>query len=251
MREYTWKSKKDKIYSIIIFLAIWQGLALLINNEIYLPKVMVVLRESLNIIKDSLFFVTVGATLYRTLISFVLAITLATSLGLLSVIFPKTKIILEPFNAIGKTIPTLVLVVLALIWFNKDVAPYIVGFAIAFPIIYEGVINSVLGIDKEIIEMAKIYEVSESVKVKKIYIPTIKNYLIGILVSTFSLVFKVVVAGEVHGQPKFGIGSAVQLEKINFNTPGIFAWILIIALLSIVFEWVNKILKRRINKWKS
>lgn len=251
MREYTWKSKKDKIYSIIIFLAIWQGLALLINNEIYLPKVMVVLRESLNVIKDSLFFVTVGATLYRTLISFILAITLATLLGLLSVIFPKTKIILEPFNAIGKTIPTLVLVVLALIWFNKDVAPYIVGFAIAFPIIYEGVINSVLGIDKEIIEMAKIYEISERVKVKKIYIPTIKNYLIGILVSTFSLVFKVVVAGEVHGQPKFGIGSAVQLEKINFNTPGIFAWILIIALLSIVFEWVNKILKRRINKWKS
>lgn len=251
MREYTWKSKKDKIYSIIIFLAIWQGLALLINNEIYLPKVMVVLRESLNVIKDSLFFVTVGATLYRTLISFILAITLATILGLLSVIFPKTKIILEPFNAIGKTIPTLVLVVLALIWFNKDVAPYIVGFAIAFPIIYEGVINSVLGIDKEIIEMAKIYEISERVKVKKIYIPTIKNYLIGILVSTFSLVFKVVVAGEVHGQPKFGIGSAVQLEKINFNTPGIFSWILIIALLSIVFEWINKILKRRINKWKS
>lgn len=251
MREYTWKSKKEKIYSVVLFLVMWQGLALLINNEIYLPKVMVVFRESLNIIEDSLFFVTLGSTLYRTLISFTLAIILATILGAISVIFPKTKILLEPFNAIGKTIPTLVLVVLALIWFNKDVAPYVVGFAIAFPIIYEGVVNSILGIDKEIIEMAQIYEISEWVKIKKIYIPTVKVCLMGILVSTFSLVFKVVVAGEVHGQPKFGIGSAVQLEKINFNTPGIFAWIMIIALLSLVFEMINRRLKRRIKKWKS
>lgn len=46
----------------------------------------------------------------------------------------------------------------------------------------------------------------------------------GILISTFSLAFKVVIAGEVHGQPKYGIGAAVQIEKVNFNTVKIFAW---------------------------
>ena len=73
----------------------------------------------------------------------------------------------------------------------------------------------------------------------------------GILISTFSLAFKVVIAGEVHGQPKYGIGAAVQIEKVNFNTVKIFAWIVIIALISILFEYINKKLLKRVYRWKN
>ena len=72
-----------------------------------------------------------------------------------------------------------------------------------------------------------------------------------ILISTFSLAFKVVIAGEVHGQPKYGIGTAVQIEKVNFNTVGIFAWIVIIAFISILFEYINKKLLKRVYRWKN
>ena len=68
--------------------------------------------------------------------------------------------------------------------------------------------------------------------------------------STFSLAFKVVIAGEVHGQPKYGIGSAIQLEKMNFNTNAIFAWIIIISIISIVFEKINKMISKRVYRWK-
>ena len=73
----------------------------------------------------------------------------------------------------------------------------------------------------------------------------------GILISTFSLAFKVVIAGEVHGQPKYGIGAAVQIEKVNFNTVKIFAWIVIIALISILFEYINKKLLKRVYRRKN
>ncbi|NRZ61271.1 ABC-type nitrate/sulfonate/bicarbonate transport system permease component [Clostridium beijerinckii] len=70
-----------------------------------------------------------------------------------------------------------------------------------------------------------------------------------IFVSTFSLTFKVVIAGEVYGQPKFGIGSQIQVEKVNFNTPGIFAWIVIIVSVSLVLEFLNKLLRKRTYRW--
>jgi NitT/TauT family transport system permease protein len=70
-----------------------------------------------------------------------------------------------------------------------------------------------------------------------------------IFVSTFSLTFKVVITGEVYGQPKFGIGSQIQLEKVNFNVSGIFAWIVIIVFISIVLEVINKLLNKKIYRW--
>ncbi|MGL4773699.1 MAG: ABC transporter permease [Clostridium sp.] len=249
MKEFLW-SKKNLILSIIFFCLAWQIGAIIINNELYLPRIESVLKESILIIKDKDFLIITLSTLYRTIISFVLALILAGFLGVISVISPLFNDLMKPISAIGKTIPTMVLVVLALIWFDKNSAPYVVGFAIVFPIIYEGIISSIKGVDKKLIQMSEVYEASHKTKIKRIYIPVIKNYLMGIMVSTFSLAFKVVVAGEVHGQPKYGIGAAVQLEKVNFNTPGIFSWILIIAIISILFEMVNKLGKRRVYKWK-
>lgn len=251
MKEFSWKNNRRVILSSIMLLIIWEIIAIKLNNEIYLPRIEAVLTSMGEIIKEESFIPSVISSFYRTIISFFLALILSIILGVLSLMYPFFKDILKPLNAIGKTIPTMVLVVLALIWVNKDQAPYIVGFAIVFPILYEGILNSLNNVDNEIIQMCDIYEVNRIERIKKIYLPTIKFYISSILMSSFSLAFKVVVAGEVHGQPKFGIGSSIQLEKVNFNTPGIFAWIVIIALISIIFETVNKKLLKRVYRWKN
>ena len=49
---------------------------------------------------------------------------------------------------------------LALIWFNKNNAPYIVGFTVVFPILYDSILGAITGIDKSIIEMANIYKIN-------------------------------------------------------------------------------------------
>lgn len=250
MKEFSWKNNKGVIISCIMLLVIWEIVAIKLNNEIYLPNIEAVVLSMGEIFKESAFIPSVGSSLYRTIISFAGALVLSIMFGVLSLIYPFFKEVLKPLNAIGKTIPTMVLVVLALIWFDKDQAPYVVGFAIVFPILYEGIINSLDNVDKNIIEMCKVYEVTSLEKVKKIYLPIVKFYLTSILISTFSLAFKVVVAGEVHGQPKYGIGSAIQIEKMNFNTPAIFAWIIIIAIISILFEIANKRLMKRVYRWK-
>ncbi|MDZ4957265.1 ABC transporter permease, partial [Clostridium perfringens] len=50
--------------------------------------------------------------------------------------------------------------------------------------------------------------------------------------------------------PLYGIGTAIQREKINFNTAGIFAWIIIVAILcyitdKVIIYFLNKIIKGR------
>lgn len=251
MKKFSWKNKLYNLVSCIIFIVIWEFIAIYINNEIYLPKIELIIKSIWEIILDGEFFKIIVSTFYRTTCSYLIALFLAVVFGVLSFACPLFYYLLNPINSFFKIIPTLVLIALALIWFDKDKAPYIVGFAIVLPILYEGIRNSIKEIDKNIIEMTEIYEVSFGDKLKKIYFPKIKFYLISIFVSTFSLAFKVVIAGEVHGQPKYGIGSQIQIEKINFNTSGIFAWISIIVLISLIFELINVVLRKKVYRWRN
>jgi len=249
MMKYSWKSKVYTLLSCIFFIGLWQLIGIIINNDIYIPKIQQV-TEAINIIlKDKNFFKVILSSLYRTMLSYTLALVFSMILGVLGVVYPFFKYLMQPVNSVGKTIPTMVLVVLSLVWFDKDKTPFVVGVVIIFPILYEGIRNSLIQIDKKIIDMTRIYEVKLKDKIKKIYLPVMRFYFMSIFVSTFSLTFKVVVAGEVLGQPKFGIGSQIQLEKVNFNTSGIFAWIVIIVVISFGLEIINKLLKEKTYRW--
>lgn len=250
MKESTWKSKFEILIGGFILLLAWQAIAVKVNNDIYLPKLQEVLTSLFQIVKEKDFLLIVFSSFYRTIISFGVALVFAIIMGVLSSLYPLINNLLKPLNSIGKTIPTLVLVVLALIWVDKDNAPFIVGIAIVFPILYDGILNTLTKNDKKLEEMMKIYEVPTLEKVKKVYVPNIIFYILKILVPTISLAFKVVIAGEVHGQPKYGIGASVQLAKMNFDTPTIFAWIVIIAIISLLFELVNKILTKKYYRWQ-
>ena len=249
MMKYSWKSKLYTLLSCLFFIGLWQLIAIITNNDIYIPRIQQVIEAIKIIFMEQNFWKVILSSFYRTMLSYILALVFSMILGVLGAVYPFFKYLMQPISSFAKTIPTMVLVVLLLVWFDKDITPFAVGFAIIFPILYEGVRNSLMQIDKKIIDMTKIYEVSLKDKIKKIYFPVMKFYFMSIFVSTFSLTFKVVITGEVYGQPKFGIGSQIQLEKVNFNVSGIFAWIVIIVIISLVLEIINKILKKRVYRW--
>lgn len=257
MKESTIKenksNRKDNLevaLSCVAFLIIWQAVALTINNDIYIPTIGQTLNSLKEIVSSDRFLIDVLSSISRTIISFIAAFIIAFVVGVASYSFRIVRNMLKPFNALIQSIPNMVLIVLALIWFDKNNAPYIVGFCVVFPILYDSVLGSMTAIDKDIIEMANIYKVSTIDKILKIYIPSIVFRLVPIMISTLSLGFKVVIAGEVHGQPKYGIGTMVQIEKINFNTSGIFAWLVVILIISLILELMKQFILRRAFVWK-
>ncbi|RDY25853.1 ABC transporter permease subunit [Romboutsia weinsteinii] len=246
-------SRSDKLevaLSCVILLFLWQIIAWKINNEIYLPTIGQVLSSILEIIKADKFYMDIILSIGRCIFSFIIALILSMIFGIVAYLSRGFRNFLRPINALASSIPTMVLVVLALIWFDKDNAPFIVGIAIVFPILYDSVLGAITNIDKNILEMAKLYNISLRGKILNIYLPAIKLRLASILLSSFSLALKVIIAGEVHGQPNYGIGTRIQIEKVNFNTSGIFAWIVIILIISVILDVVQKVMLRRSFIWK-
>lgn len=251
MKEYSWKDRLQVIASIVILIAMWQLIAININNEIYLPTIGNVFASLIETIRDEKFLQHIYSSVNRCLISFIIALVLSVVLGIIASLSRLFRNFLRPINSLAMSIPTMILVVLAVIWFDKNSTPFIVGVAIVFPVLYDGVLSAILNIDKNILEMAKVYNIGFLDKILKIYLPSIKFQVVGIMLSTFSLALKVVVAGEVYGQPTYGIGTVIQLEKINFNTPGIFAWIAVIAIISFLLDGVQKLIEKRVFLWKN
>ena len=245
--------KSDKLevaLSCVILLFLWQIIALKIDNDIYLPTINQVLYSIKEIVLSYRFYLDIIFSISRALLSFFIAIMVALTLGIISYLSRFIRNFIKPITSITQSIPTMIVIVLALIWFDKDNAPFIVGFAMVFPILYDNILDSTLSIDKGILEMANLYKIGIKNKILKVYIPSITFRLISILGSTFSLALKVVIAGEVYGQPKYGMGTQIQLEKMNFNTPGIFAWIVIVVGISFLLENCQKPLLRRTFIWK-
>ncbi|MGL4914116.1 MAG: ABC transporter permease [Romboutsia sp.] len=240
----------EVVLSCAILLFLWQIVAIKIDNDIYIPTIGQVIESLKEIVLNHKFYLDVLYSIGRCVFSFLGAVIVAVLFGLLGYTSRLFRNFIKPINAIASSIPTMVLIILSLIWFDKDKSSFIVGFLIVFPILYEAVLDAMMRIDKGIIEMANLYEVSIKDKTLKIYIPAIKIQLSGILVSTYSLALKVVIAGEVYSQPKYGMGAMIQVEKMNFNTTAIFAWLIVIVSIFIILDKISKMIERRLYIWK-
>lgn len=244
------KNQVQVVLSCAILLFLWEIIALKINNDIYLPTLQQVFISMKEIVLEDRFILDVVSTISRCILSFFIALVVALILGIISNNLNIFKNFLTPITSLARSIPNMVLIVLTLIWFNKESAPYIVVFIMVFPVLYDAILGSMKSIDKGILEMAELYKISRKDKILNIYLPSIKFSLVSILSSTISLGFKIVIAGEVYGQPLYGIGAMIQSEKVNFNTTGIFAWIIIIVIISSILNLIEKFLLRRVFVWK-
>ena len=248
MRNFILRDKRYSMISKFIIIFIWILLSKLINNEVMIPTIKSTLISLLNIARDESFFIIIRMTLLRSLVGFLISLLLAILLGILSNISKFIYNFMIPVLNFLKSVPTMAIIILALIWLNNNIAPMFVGFIMVFPILYETVLNGILNVDSKIVDMAKLYKVSKTTLIKDIYIPSVFINLETVLTSTLGLNLKMVIAGEALAQPKHAIGSNLQLQKLYLNTPGVFAWIIIILLTINILEYSLKLITKLLKK---
>lgn len=244
MNQYSLKNNKYISISILIIVLIWQMIAVVVDNSLLLPSFFDVLKSGVNIIKNKSFINLIASSSYRCIESFVLSLMIATIIAIASYLSKFIYNFLYPIMSFIKSVPTMAFIVLILIWTSKGIAPVVIGIMISLPIFYDIVLNSLLNIDKDLIYMCRVYQVAKLDNIKHIIIPFILIEIKKCISSTLSLIFKVVISGEVYAQPEYGIGAAIQLEKMQLNTDSVIAWMIIITVVIYCFDLcIDKILK--------
>ena len=127
-------------------------------------------------------------------------------------------------------------VILALIWAGSENLSVLIAFLVVFPILYVNTIAGLSSTDQKLLEMAQVFSITGWRKIRCLYWPALLPYLTSACRTALGMSWKSGVAAEVIGVPDNTIGEGLYMSKIYLDTPGLFAWTLVIIALSLLLE---------------
>ncbi len=232
-----WEKKWIRKCTVIAFwLLMWQLLALVVNNSILLAGPIEVLLYLQQNMVTFVFWNTVLFSCARIVSGFLLALVLAV---VMAVICAKKTVISEFFSPLVqfmKAVPVASVVVLLLLFSGSARLSLYITVFMAFPILFQNILTGIQNTDKDMLEMAKVFEMPLINKIKFLYVPYVMPFLVSSCKTALGMSWKAGVAAEVIGIPDFSIGERIYMSKIYLETEGLFAWTVLVVLLSVLFE---------------
>ncbi|WP_320194482.1 ABC transporter permease [Agrobacterium rosae] len=172
----------------------------------------------------------IWVTLKRVLFGFALGAAAGTILGAFTGFLPRLARILDPTLQALRAIPSIAWVPLFILWFGIFEASKIalIGVGVFFPV-YLGVYGAVVGVDRRIVEVGRVYRLSAFDLVRRILLPSILPDYVLALRSGLGLGWMFVVAAEFMGASE-GLGYLLVDGQQLGKPDQILAAILIFAL---------------------
>ena len=223
-----------RLGALVFWLVVWQIAAVVINQDIVLTSPIQTIQTLFSLAQLREFWVSIGLSLLRIFAGGALAFTVGSLLAFLSFKYKLIKILFEPLISTIKSIPVASFVILLLIWVRT---PYLsISFLMALPIIYIAVLEGLLSTDQQLIEMADVYQIHGWQRIKAIYLSQLMPSLKTATSLAMGFCWKSGIAAEVIGLPTFSIGEHLYNAKVYLDTPALFAWTLVVIVMSALGE---------------
>ncbi|MGI6587432.1 MAG: ABC transporter permease [Peptococcia bacterium] len=188
-------------------------------------------------------------TVNETLLGFVLAVITGIILAMLMGIFPIIKRTLYPLVIVSQTIPIVAVAPLLIIWFGYNLLPKVMVVALVcfFPITVS-LVEGLEAVDKDMVKLLSAMGASSWQVFKTVQLPgALPSFFSGLKISaTYSIMGAII--GEWLGASK-GLGVFMIRSMNSFLTARVFAAIVVVSFLSLIFFGLIVILARLIMPW--
>ena len=240
---------KEKVYKLIavaVALVVWQLAALFVKHRILLVGPVEVLLRLGTIWQEEGFATAIANTMGRIVLGFLIGYLIGSLLAVLAYKWRWVEIMLWPWVVTVKSVPVASFVVICLIWLSTRWLSVFISFLIVFPIVYQNILTALRGMNRELIDLSRLENMSYMKRVRQIYLPQIAQTIISTAGLTAGMAWKAGVAAEIIGTPSASIGKELYLSKIYLDTDDLLAWTVIIVLLSVACEKLLVFILRRI-----
>lgn len=225
-------------YSMIsvIWIGIWQAAAMLVNKPLLLPTPIAVAERLVQLAITQDFYEIIFFSIIRIIIGMIAGTLLGVLGGALCARFRTLKAFFAPVLAVIRSIPVASFIVLLVLWMSRDLTPLIISLMMVTPIVWINVESGIRNTDPALLEMARVYKMSTFAKIKHIYLPSITPYFLAGLRSSLGMAWKAGIAAEVLLQPMISIGKMISDSRITLETTDLFAWTVVVVILSVLIE---------------
>lgn len=236
--------------SVGVILILWEFAALRIDSEQIMPGPWTTFVSTLSLFVQKEFALVILTTIFRGVLGFIIAGVLGISLGIIAGIHDGFSAFMRPWVVVMRSTPVVAFVLLAIIWFSQSTAIFI-GILTMFPMIFTNIVEGIHNVDEKLLEMAKLYNIKKIKVIRCIYIPAIAPFMVSGISSAVGIGWRAIIVGEVLSQPRYGIGSSMQLAQIQMNVDKLIAWTIIAVLLGFMFEKLIRFIENvTINRHK-
>jgi NitT/TauT family transport system permease protein len=224
------------IISAMIWLLLWEIIYLIVKQEILIVSPITVFKRIVELIFDSEFWAIALTSISRVLAGFLLAVITGVILAVITSVVPMAYEFFHPAISVIKATPITSFIILALVWIKSSDVSVFMAFLMVLPIIWGNVSEGIKNTDKSLLEMAEAYNIGLYRKIVFIYAPSTTPYFISAFKTGLGFSWKAGIAAEVIGTPDRSIGEQLYNAKIYLETVDLFAWTLILILISIIIE---------------
>ena len=226
---------------VLISLAFWVGLWWLIaarfNKPLILPTPPATLKALWGLAKTGAFWRTVALSLVRIFSGVAAALAAGALLAVLTVNSRFLHTLFSPLLTLCKATPVASVIFLILLWVGRARVPFLISFMMALPIAWSNVSEGILQTDRQLLEMAAVFRLGFFKKLWHIYIPSVLPFFLAACRTALGLGWKAGVAAEVLCMPENSIGRAIFEGKQYLMTDELFAWTLVVILISMAVEF--------------
>ena len=239
-----------RIASILIFFGLWQISSYFMQVDLLPgPKdVMIkIIEESEN---NELFFHT-AITLQRVVLSFIIAMLIGTVFGIYMGRNLRLNAFLDDWLILGLNVPALVIIILCYVWFGLNEVAAILAVSLnKIPMVAVIMREGARSIEKDYIDVAKFYKISQKKFFFKVILPQLFPYLLSSARSGLSLIWKIVLVVELLGRSN-GVGFKLFGFFQFFDISGILAYTLVFVILIIFVEFILvRPFEKKISIWR-
>ncbi len=220
----------------LAWLVIWQTCAVLAGSELLMPSPLATLRAICRLAGEKSFYADAAWTIARCIIAMLLSLGAGMAAALAAYKQDAVRDFLKlPVNFF-KSVPVMAIIIYVILLASSNWVAIIVCFMMCFPIVYTNVLCGLDSVSAEYLELAEVYRLTEKQKRKLIYLPAIRQDINAALRLVCGISWKAVIAAEVLSIPDFSLGYEMMNAKYYLETDKLFAYIIAIVVLSLIFE---------------
>lgn len=246
-----WRIVKPAV-AILAFLALWElapriGLV----DKVFLPPFSEVVDAFFTLAGNGQLSEHVSSSLSRALAGFAIAVVIAIPLGIAIAWYRPVAEFLNPILELFRNTAALALlpVFILILGIGETSKVALVIYASAFPILLN-TISGVRTVDPLLIKSARSLGLSPIRLFQKVVLPAaVPTIFTGLRMAAASSIL-VLIAAEMVGA-KAGLGYLITASQLNFQIPNMYAGIVAIALVGLIFNGVLVFIERRLSGWRT
>jgi sulfonate transport system permease protein len=234
----------------IAILFIWQGVSGRLVDNFFISNPLDVGRRLLGWTLDGSIFIHLWATVYATALGFIIGAAIGAVLGIWLGVSTFAGRLLNPYLNALNALPKVALAPLFVLWFGLGIQSKVaLAASLVLFLVFLNTFAGVRQVDQDLIDGARLMGATRMQVVTKVIVPSALAWLFaGLRVSVpYALIGAVL--GEMIASNR-GLGYLVQYSGAQFDTAGVFAVLIVIALLAMALNFAVDIVQNRMERWR-